>query len=165
MQAKGTKGAKLALKRLSGREKRHQRAVNHVISRRIIDTAKATGRGVAIEELTGIRERTTVRKDQRYKQHSWSFWQLRSFLEYKAIDAGVPLFAVDPRSTSQTCHRCSERGHRDALIFTCTTCGSMDSDLNGARNIAARGAKVTSPELAKGPRMDKKTFSEKAIGL
>jgi putative transposase len=148
MQAKGTKGVKRALKRLSGREKRHQRAVNHVISRRIVDKAKATGRAIAIEELTGIRERTKVRKAQRYGQQSWSFHQLRSFLEYKAIDAGVPLVAVDPAYTSKTCHRCGERGHRDALVFTCTTCGEFDADTNAALNISARGAQVTVPVLA-----------------
>jgi putative transposase len=115
--------------------------------------------------LTGIRERTTVHKAQRYKQQSWSFWQLRSFLEYKAIDSGVPLVVIDPAYTSKTCHRCGERGHRDALIFTCTECGDFDSDINAALNISALGAKVTSPELAKGPRMDVKPFSEKAIGL
>src|SRR4051794_5179634 len=38
-QAKGTKGAKRLLKRLSGRERRHQRAINHVISRRIVAKA------------------------------------------------------------------------------------------------------------------------------
>jgi putative transposase len=165
IQAKGTKGAKRLLKRLSGNEARHARQINHVISRRIVDKARATGRSIAIEELTGIRERTTVRKGQRYKQQSWSFRQLRSFLEYKSIDAGVPLVAVNPAYTSKTCHRCGERGHRDSLIFTCTECGDFDSDINAALNISALGAKVTSPELAKGPRMDAKTFSEKAIGL
>jgi putative transposase len=166
IQAKGTKESRRLLKRLSGNEARHARHINHVISRRIVDKAKATGRAVAVEELTGIRERTKVRKAQRYGQQSWSFHQLRSFLEYKAIDAGVPLVAVNPAYTSKTCHRCGERGHRDALVFSCTTCGFVgDADINASLNIAARGAKVTSPVLAKGPRTDRKTFSEKAIGL
>lgn len=148
MQAKGTNGAKRAAKRLSGREKRHQRAVNHVISRRIVDTAKATGRAIGLEDLEGILKRTKVRKEQRYVHNSWSFYQLRSFIAYKAQDAGIPVVFVDPRYTSQTCHRCGERGHRNGLTFSCTTCGDMDSDLNGARNVAARGAQVTVPEIA-----------------
>lgn len=147
-QSKGTKGAKRLLKRLSGREKRHQRAVNHVISRRIVDKAKETGRAIALEDLTGIRDRTKARIGQRYKQHSWSFYQLREFIAYKAQDAGVPVVFIDPAYTSKTCHRCGELGHRDALVFACTTCGSIDSDLNGALNIAARGAVVTQPEIA-----------------
>jgi putative transposase len=147
-QSKGTKGAKRFLKRLSGREKRHQRAINHKISRAIVDKAKATGRKIAIEDLTGIRDRTKVRKAQRYGQQSWSFYQLRVFLEYKAIDAGVSLVAVNPAYTSKTCHRCGERGRRDALIFRCTGCGDFDADINAALNISALGAKVTPPEIA-----------------
>jgi putative transposase len=147
-QSKGTKGARRLLKRLSGRERKHATHINHVISRRIVDKAKQTGRAIALEDLTGIRERTMARKAQRYAQQSWSFFQLRAFIAYKAIDAGVPLAIVDPRYTSQICHRCGIRGQRDALTFTCTTCGSMDSDFNGALNIAARGAEVTRPELA-----------------
>jgi putative transposase len=147
-QRKGTRGAKRLLKRLSRRERKHAAQLNHVISRRIVDKAKATGRAIAVEDLTWIRGRTKVRKDQRYAHHSWSFHQLRSFLAYKAIDAGVPLVAVDPRSTSKTCHRCGERGHRDALVFSCATCGDMDADINAARNIPARGAVVTQPEIA-----------------
>ncbi len=149
VQSKGTKGAKRLLKRLSGRERKHSAHINHVITRRIVDKAKQTGRSIAIEELTGIRERTKVRKAQRYKQQSWSFHQLRSFLEYKAIDAGVPLVAVNPAYTSKTCHRCGKRGYRDALKFRCTECGfEGDADINAALNISALGAKVTSPELA-----------------
>lgn len=148
-QRKGTKGSKRLLKRLSRRERKHAAHINHVISRRIVDKARATGRVIAVEDLTGIRERTTVRKAQRYAQHSWSFYQLRSFLAYKAIGAGVPLVAVDPRYTSKTCHRCGERGHRTILSFSCTTCGfEGDADINAALNIAARGAEVTRPEIA-----------------
>jgi putative transposase len=147
-QTKGTKGARRFLKRLSGREKRHQRAINHNISRRIVDKAQATGRAIALEDLSGIRERTKVRKAERYRQHnSWSFFQLRQFIAYKAIDAGVPVVLVDPAYTSKTCHACGQLGHRDALLFSCTTCGDFDADGNAALNISARGAQVTAPEI------------------
>lgn len=148
VQSKGTKGAKRLLKRLSGRERKHAAHINHVISRRIVDKARETGRAIALEDLTGIRERTKSRKAGRYKQRSWSFYQLRQFIAYKAQDAGVPVVFVDPRYTSKTCHVCGEPGHRDALLFSCATCGDCDADLNGAINIAARGAVVTRPELA-----------------
>jgi IS605 OrfB family transposase len=147
-QAKGTRGSKRFLKRLSGREKRHQRAINHVISRRLVDKAKETRRTIALEDLSGIRERTKARKAQRYVQHSWSFYQLRQFVAYKAQDAGVPVVFVDPRNTSKRCHVCGEIGHRDALLFSCTNHGDFDADLNAALNIAVAGAQVTAPELA-----------------
>jgi IS605 OrfB family transposase len=147
-QAKGTWGSKRFLKRLSGREKRHQRAINHVMSRRIVDKAKKTGRTIVLEDLTGIRERTKVRKDHRYAQQTWSFFQLRSFIAYKAQDAGVPVVLVDPRYTSQTCHICGERGHRDGLVFSCANHGDFDADINAAKVIAVAGAQVTAPGLA-----------------
>jgi len=147
VQAKGTRAAHLLLKRLSGRERKHAASINHVISRRLVDKARTTGRGIALEDLTGIRARTKVRKRDRYRQQSWSFFQLRQFIAYKAESAGVPCIAVDPAYTSKTCHRCGVPGHRDALVFSCATCGVFDSDWNAAINIAARGANVTSPEL------------------
>jgi len=147
-QAKGTKGAKRALKRLSGRERRHMRHVNHVISRRIVNTAQDSHRMLALEDLTGIRQRTKVRKAQRYGQQSWAFYQLRQFLAYKTQDAGVWLVLVNPAYTSQMCHRCGERGQRDGLQFLCKQHGTMDADLNGAQNIAILGAEVAPPERA-----------------
>ena len=160
-QAKGTKGAKRFLKRLSGREKRHQRAINHAISRRIVDKASDTGRKIALEDLAGIRDRAKVRKAERYRQQSWSFFQLRSFIAYKAQDAGVPVVFIDPRHTSRTCHVCGTIGHRDALSFSCTTCGFVgDADINAALNIAARGAEVTRPEIG-----GRRVPTEKAAGL
>jgi putative transposase len=147
IQAKGTRAAHLLLKRLSGNEARHARHINHVISRRIIDKAKASGRAVAIEGLTGIRDRTKAPKSDRYRQQSWSFRQLRSFLEYKAIDAGVPLVAINPVYTSKTCHRCGLIGRRNGLKFSCTGCGDFDADINAALNISVLGGAVTRPEL------------------
>jgi IS605 OrfB family transposase len=139
-QKKGTRGSKRFLKRLSGRERRHQRAINHKISRQIVNKAKATGRAIVLENLEGIRQRTQVRKSDRYKQQSWSFYQLRSFITYKAQDAGVPVILINPGYTSQTCHLCGERGHRNGLVFTCTNHGVLDADINAAKFIAVVGA-------------------------
>jgi len=63
---------------------------NHVISKHLVAQAQDTGRGIALEQLQGIRERLTVRKAQRRVQHSWSFGQLRQFIAYKAHLVGCP---------------------------------------------------------------------------
>jgi hypothetical protein len=47
--------AKRLLQRLSGREKRHMRAINHRISKQLIVTTQATQRQITLENLTGIR--------------------------------------------------------------------------------------------------------------
>ena len=61
---------------------------------------------IAIENLDGIRMRTTVRKGNRYIHNSWSFHQIRSFIEYKAREAGIPVIAIDPHNTSRECPEC-----------------------------------------------------------
>lgn len=144
LQAKGTKSAKRLLKRRRRKESRLSRNVNHIISKAIVRKAKDTGRGISVEDLTGIRERTTVRKAQRRTHHSWAFFQLRQFLSYKAALAGVPMIAVDPRNTSRTCPECgsvakANRPTRDR--FCCRRCGhTAASDTTAARNIARRAA-------------------------
>ncbi len=110
LQAKGTRSAKRKLKRLSGKERRFAKDTNHCISKKLVAKAKDTNRAIALEDLQGIRERVTVRRKQRATLHSWSFYQLRSFVTYKAKRAGVPVFLVDPRNTSRTCPAC---GHVD----------------------------------------------------
>jgi IS605 OrfB family transposase len=149
LQAKGTRGATRLLKRLSGNERRPMRAINHVISKKIVEDASASGKAIALEDLTGIRQRAKVRKGQRSQHHSWSFYQLRQFLQYKAQDAGIAVVFVNPAYTSKTCHRCGTRGHRSRLKFVCPRCGYVgDADVNAALNIATAGALVTAPELA-----------------
>jgi IS605 OrfB family transposase len=149
LQRKGTKEAKRLLKRLSGRETRHMRAINHRISKQLVATATTTQRQIALEDLDGIRQRTKVRKAQRYHHHSWAFYQLRQFVAYKAQAAGVPVVLIDPAYTSKTCHRCGHRGLRSGLKFACTRCNVvMDADWNAAMNIAAAGAVVTRLEDA-----------------
>ena len=91
LQKKGTKAARRKLKRLSGKERRFATNTNHVISKQIVALAKGTGRGIALEDLSGIRERITARTGkQRYDLHSWAFFQLGQFILYKAIGKGVP---------------------------------------------------------------------------
>ncbi|EQD60162.1 transposase, IS605 OrfB family, partial [mine drainage metagenome] len=66
LQSVGTKPAKRHLKKLSGKESRFARNTNHVISKEIVQKAKGISSAIAIEDLNGIRMRTTVRKGQRY---------------------------------------------------------------------------------------------------
>jgi len=144
LQQKGTHSAKRLLNKRSGREARFAKDVNHRISKTIVAEAKRTGRGIAREQLEGIRDRARFRKPQRAALHSWSFHQLGSFIDYKAQRAGVPVVAVDPAYTSQRCSGCGHvhrknRPNRDT--FLCTRCGlSLPADLNAAINIAMRGA-------------------------
>lgn len=148
LQPVGTKSAKRHLKKLSGKEARFRSHTNHCISKQIVAKAKGTGRGIAVEDLTGIRERATVRKCQRAMHSGWAFFQLRAFLSYKAAIAGVKLVAVDPRNTSRTCPACgyiAKANRKSQSEFACKSCDFVDhADHVGAVNIARR-ATVSAP--------------------
>jgi putative transposase len=154
LQQKGTKSSRRRLKKLSGKERRFATHVNHQISKRIVQKAKCTDSGIALEELTHIRNRVKARKPQRAQLHGWSFHQLRSFIEYKAKLLGVPVVSVDPRNTSRTCPCC---GHVDKanrlnqVTFSCVDCGySGHADTIAARNISSR-AVVSLPYISTMP--------------
>lgn len=161
LQKKASKGTRSTrrrcrelLARLSGREARFQRQTNHEISKDLIATALESERAIALEDLTGIRERTNQqprRKSERRHSNSWAFYQLRSFVAYKAEDAGVVLHLVPPAYTSQMCHACLHMGERHGKRFACANpvCGWRgDADLNGALNIRTLGLNVA---RARGP--------------
>lgn len=157
LQTKGTKSAKRLLRKRRGREKRFARDVNHCLSKVIVQTAQGTARGIALEDLTHIRTRAqqTVGKRQRRVLHSWSFFQLRAFIAYKAALAGVRVIYVNPAYTSQTCSACGhcEKANRTSQAhFHCRSCGfSAHADVNAAANIrknAHRWAAVIPPDAA-----------------
>ena len=146
LQEANTPSAMRHLKRLSNREARFHRDINHIISRKIVAKAKDTRQAIALEDLKGIRKSVTVRRTQRSRLHSWAFYQLRRFIEYKATIAGIPVFLVDPRGTSHICPECkhNERANRpNRDTFRCVQCGfSGNADHIAAINIAARAVEV-----------------------
>jgi IS605 OrfB family transposase len=147
LQTANTRRARWRLRQLARKEARFQRDINHCISKKLVEKARTARKALAVEDLTKIRERVTVRRAQRRARHSWAFRQLRSFLAYKAAQAGVLLVAVDPRNTSRTCAVCGhcEKANRvDQAHFRCLSCGhTAAADTNAAVNIAFRAARQT----------------------
>ena len=148
LQSKGTKGSKKVLKRLSGKERTTSTIINHTISKQIVQLAKSEGKGIAIEDLKGIRFSASKKgKKFRTRVGKWNFNQLRSFLTYKCLLNGVKLVVVPPAYTSKTCSNCFHIGNRQGKKFTCNNCNSVfDADENAAKNIALLGTSVNSPE-------------------
>src|SRR5919202_3252950 len=156
LQSKRTRGARRHLKRLSGKEARFQKNINHSISRQLVSEAKSMGAALAFEDLTDIRKSLNTKprsKTERRRTNNWAFFQLRMFVTYKATLAGVPVVFVPPAYTSQTCSRCHhvhpEKGksYRNGKVFKCGHCGlEADADWNAANNIATLGAVVNQPE-------------------
>lgn len=143
LQKVGTKSAKRKLKRRRRKERRFATDINHQLSKTIVAQAQRTGRGIAIENLSGIRERVRLARKQRAQIHSWAFGQLRDQITYKAQAAGIPVQVVDPRNTSRTCSACGHcdpGNRRKQSEFRCARCEwEGHADHNAARNIAALG--------------------------
>ena len=126
------------MKRLKRRERNKIRDLNHKISRKIVETAAAAGRGIAFEDLTGIRENRNKKTSKSFKAplNNWSFFDLRSKTEYKARLRGIPVVLVPAANTSKACSRCGRVGDRDGKTFKCPHCGYADhADVNAAFNI------------------------------
>jgi len=70
LSAKSTRSAKRLLRERRGKEERFARDVNHKISKEIVSVAQRTGRGIALEDLQGIRARIRARVAQRARLHS-----------------------------------------------------------------------------------------------
>ncbi len=135
LQANGSKSAKRALKRVSGRERRFVSDNNHCVSKQIVADAKSSNKRIVLEDLNGIRETGKAKC-----VHEWSFAELQQMILYKAARAGVEVITIPPWYTSQTCSRCLHLGVRPSQSnFHCRGCGyQINADLNGAKSIALR---------------------------
>ena len=152
LQKIGTRSAKRALRRASGKQARFQRHTNHTISKAIVAVAERDRAAIALEDLEGIRDRVQATRRQRARLHNWGFHELRTLIGYKAALAGVSVLLVDPRNTSRQCACCGlidkkNRPNRDT--FKCIGCGFADSaDHNAAVNIRQRGLAARSTVMA-----------------
>jgi putative transposase len=139
----GSRSVRRTLKRLSGRGRRFQRDMNHVISRRLVEFATDTGNPtIAVEDLGGIRNGRRLRKEQRTDLNRWAFYELEQFIRYKAEICGMDVIGIDPKHTSQGCSRCghTEKANRHKLRFLCRACSyELNAELNASRNIRLRG--------------------------
>ena len=145
LQDKGTRPAKQALARLSGRENRFVLDRLHTISRRLVEEARSHDCSyIAVERLTHIRERMDSHDDRIKRQmHNWAFRELQEMIAYKAAEYGIRVEDVNPAFSSQTCSKCGHQSgtNRDGDTgwFECNECGyELDGDYNAAKNIGKR---------------------------
>jgi putative transposase len=118
----------------------------HNISANIVLQAKLKSQAIVMEDLRGIRKLYRRGNGQgsglRSRMNSWSYGELQRQIQYKAEWNGIPVIYVKPYGTSARCSMC---GHRRMLPeenrrLHCPSCGlTVDRDVNGARNILARG--------------------------
>lgn len=111
LQAKGTKSAKRALKRISGRENRWMTDVNHQLSKTLVRMYGADALFV-IEDLTGVsfneKNLSSRGKEGRRQLRGWAFYQLEQFLLYKVQETDSFVLKVQADYTSQRCPKCGK---------------------------------------------------------
>jgi len=138
LQKCGTPSAKRHLQRISLKENRFKKDVNHCISKKIVKSLPENSI-IVFEDLKKIRQRARLNKKGRKKLHSWSFYQLENFVTYKANANKISIDYVDARYTSQKCSKCfyvSRSNRKYQSVFKCKKCGfSLNADLNASRNI------------------------------
>lgn len=134
------------VKELGNKEQRVMNDLNHKLSKRVLDISKEQTANVSIEDLTGIRQTARSNKSFRYFLNSWSFYQFRIFLEYKAEQRyGCLIVPVDPKYTSQDCSSCGERTKCNGKKYQCSNqkCKlEIHRDENSSYNIANKGKKI-----------------------
>ncbi|MCL4387455.1 MAG: RNA-guided endonuclease TnpB family protein [Patescibacteria group bacterium] len=119
----------------------------HNVSRQIVnETRRFVPVVIAMENLKitqGEKKPKTgkavVEKKIRFKLSNFTYGKLQKLIEYKALQAGIPVRFVKPEYTSQECSICHKAGNRDRGFFRCTNpnCGhKMNADLNASINIA-----------------------------
>lgn len=141
---KGGHGRKRKLKtmdKFTDYERNWVQSYNHYISKQVIDFAlKNKAKYINIEDLSGITKGKNVNKFLK----GWSYYQLQSFITYKANKYGIEVRKIDPHYTSQTCSCCGyvdeknrPKNEKGQSYFKCLKCGHEENaDFNAAKNIA-----------------------------
>ena len=124
------------VERIGDREQRIMRDLDHKMSHDIVATAVAHNVSVIkMEQLSNIRSTTRKSRKNNHSLHTWSFYRLAKFIEYKAKLAGIAVEYVNPAYTSQRCPVCGELHHADDRHYVCDCGFHSHRDIVGARNI------------------------------
>lgn len=135
------KGVKRLLKKINRKQSNRTKDINHKVSKQIVDYAVNHRKSIVLEDLGKIKN---SKKCGRFVQKSnWSFFQLETFIQYKASLYGIPIIYVDPKNTSKGCSRCGSINDVQGKVFKCKNCGHKDHrDANASFNIATRGKQL-----------------------
>jgi putative transposase len=132
------------------RRKRRVNQLLHRLTKAIIQNAKNNKSAVAFEDIRNIRgmyrKGNYQGRNFRARMNSWSFYEVKRQIEYKAAWEGVPVIQLsvgETRGTSQLCPQCGkqitqvDRKTRQLFCAECKKC--MDRDVVAAMNISIKG--------------------------
>jgi putative transposase len=125
-----------AIKRINNKEQRIMKDIDHKLSHDIVETAVAHNvKVIKLEQLQNIRSTTRTSRKNNPSLHTWSFYRLAQFIEYKAKLAGIKVEYVNPAYTSQKCPVCGSAHHANDRHYTCSCGFHIHRDVLGAMNI------------------------------
>ena len=125
-----------AINKLDNKEQRWMEDTDHKVSRQLVNFAKENNVSVIrLEKLAGIRQTARTSRKNEKNLHTWSFYRLANFIEYKAILEGIKVEFVNPKYTSQTCPACGEKNKANDRKYKCKCGFKGHRDIIGARNI------------------------------
>lgn len=125
-----------AVERINNKEQRIMKDIDHKLSHDIIETAVAHNvKTIKLERLANIRSTTRTSRKNNHSLHTWSFYRLAQYIEYKAKLAGIVVEYVNPAYTSQTCPVCGHIHHANDRNYVCKCGFHIHRDLLGAMNI------------------------------
>lgn len=125
-----------AIKKLGNKEQRWMTDKDHKVSREIVYFAKENKVSVIrLEKLANIRQTARTSRKHNKNLHTWSFYRLASFIEYKAKLEGIKVEYVNPAYTSQTCPSCGSRNKAKDRTYSCPCGFKKHRDIVGAMNI------------------------------
>ncbi len=125
-----------AVERINDKEQRIMKDIDHKLSHDIIETAVSHNvKVIKLERLANIRSTTRTSRKNNHSLHTWSFYRLAQYIEYKARLAGIKVEYVNPAYTSQTCPVCGHVHHANDRSYTCKCGFCIHRDLLGAINI------------------------------
>lgn len=137
-----------AIKKLEKKEARWMRAVNHTVSRRIVDFAAWKKADLMLEDLSGCRQTMKQSRKQRadnsQSRHAWAYYDLQCKLEYKPAMNGRQVFYRPPHYSSKTSSVNGLIGKRDGNWFKCPSGVTLQADFNSGRNLAIWDNRVCS---------------------
>ncbi|ANU20563.1 transposase [Planococcus plakortidis] len=125
-----------AVRYLRDKEQRWMKDQDHKVSRAIVNFAKQQKVSVIrLEKLANIRQTARTSRKNAKNLHTWSFYRLSQFIEYKANLEGIKVEYVNPAHTSQLCPACAEKNKAKGRRYLCKCGFEKHRDLVGAMNI------------------------------
>lgn len=143
LQKRGTKSAHRHSRKLSIKERNQSTDMCNKVANAIIQSTDASI--IVLEDLSNIKKKTAKSKEGfKKKSHNrrigqLPFYKFKKILSYKALLHGKRVETVSPFMTSQTdCTTNKKEGIRKNRRFYCKSGVVLDSDWNGAVNIARK---------------------------